>query len=142
MSTFTEAGFGLRARNTTIAPEVDAIYAATDLYFTSNSYVPVISGGTEQLSSLVDLSPLPPHNLISSSCRLEKLTIQGRDGSEFNFNNDYNLPSVYMTDCHLEDLTTTGIQMFDTGCSITDITNNGSIYNQPSASRSVNITVL
>lgn len=139
LSTYTEAGYGLRARTTTIAPEVDAIYAATDIYFTSNAYTPLITGGTAQATlCLWDPVSLEPHNLISSSCRLEKLSIQGRDGSVFNFNNNYNLGSVYMTDCSLEDVTTTGTHMLDTGCSITNVTNNGSIYNQNSGGRSAN----
>lgn len=139
LSTYTESGYGLRARTTTIAEEVDAIYAATDICFKSNSYTPVITGGTAQATfRLWDPATLQPHRLVSSSCRLEKLTVQGLEGSEFNFNNSYSLSNVYMTDCNLADVTTTGIHALDTGCSLTNITNTGSIYNQASASRTVN----
>jgi len=139
LSTYSESGYGLRARTTTIAEEVDAIYAATDICFTSNSYTPVITGGTAQATfRLWDPATLQPHRLVSSSCRLEKLTVQGMEGSEFNFNNSYSLSNVYMTDCNLADVTTTGIHALDTGCSLTNITNTGSIYNQASASRTVN----
>ncbi len=132
------SNFGIRTRNTTtISADIEAIQAISDIYILpGGSYTPVFKGD----NALVDLRLNDPvtrtsYNLNSRSCRLEYLRITGDGNSMFNFNNDSSLNNVWMTNCELHDLVTTGTQMFDTGCSITDITNDGSIYNATSGSR-------
>jgi len=136
------SGFGIRTRNiTAISPEIEAIQALSDISFLpGGTYTPVIKGD----GGIVDIRLFDPetrtaYNLNSRSCRLENLSFQGNGSSVFNFNNDSTLSNVWMSNCQLEDLVTTGTHMFDTGCSVTDITNNGTIHNASSGSRSLNV---
>ncbi|HPN40855.1 MAG TPA: hypothetical protein PKX36_04930 [Candidatus Cloacimonadota bacterium] len=132
------SSFGLRTRNiTSISASIEAIQAISDIYFLpGGTYTPVIKGNGGHVDvRLFDPDTRTTYNLNSRSCRLEYLKIQGDGSSEFNFNNDSNLGNVWMSYCELENLLTSGTQMFDNGCSVTDITNNGSIYNAASGSR-------
>ena len=134
--------YGIRTRvTTTISSDIEAIQALSDIYFSpGGTSTQTIKGDGAQVELLLyDPETRTSYNLNSRSCHLEYLKISGGSGSEFNFNNDSSLNSVWMYHCALENLVTTGTHMFDESCSVTNIVNNGSIYNSSSSSRSLYI---
>jgi hypothetical protein len=131
---------GIKTRGTTtIAATIDTIFAASDIYFApGGTSTPLITGnGHYVVLFLYDPVTRTSYDLYSRSCRLDYLKIVGNGTNTFNFNNDSALGNVNMANCDLQNLQLTGTHMFENGCTITGITNNGAIYNSPNGTRSL-----